>query len=155
MSVQLARQGAGLGVLGSCLFILLVSASYATSGRADPILDAPFVLSSDGCKYHCRSCGTDRHDIVVHAETNESQSAHLENCGPGSCEAHACGESLVEGELWMAARKGTASEITRLLASNPERIQYNRIRQAIQITCEAGTLIASLPLTESQALGLE
>jgi hypothetical protein len=57
---------------------------------------SPLILAT-GCSYHCRDCGTqteDKHDIVVHATTNEHEAQHLENCGPGSCDSHDCGMSF-------------------------------------------------------------
>lgn len=155
MRMRLTRWKVGFSLLSIGGIVLTLATFTSTVTMADPILDSPFLAAADGCKYHCRECGVGLHDIVVHAETNEHSSAHLETCNPGSCESHSCGETLLAAELWGRVRNGTSKDIQRMLDQHPGRIYYNSARQAVQMTCDQGTLIASLPLTLEQANGLE
>ncbi len=147
----------GFGALGTAVLVTASLIGTARSGAADPILDSPFGVVDPACSYQCRECTTPGyHDIVVNADPkmNTASSAHLENCNFGSCESHGCGETLAAGELWQAVRNGDGQQIRQLLAANPEQLYYNAGREAVQITCTEGNLIASLPLTERQLAGL-
>lgn len=78
-----------------------------------------------------------------------------------TCEAHGHNDcQVVEQELLAVVQTiedGSASELRTLLALFAERCRYNRERGAIQIysTCNLqATVVAHVPLTEQQILGL-
>lgn len=107
----------------------------------------------EGCSHECRSCGDNKHDIVV-AVVNHHSSSHLENCNTGSCSSHECGNTLRVQEVWDLALKADGRELIHLLESNPEVASYNSERQALQFRCDKGALVASLPLSQSQVQAL-
>ncbi len=108
------------------------------------------------CDYHCRECGDNKHDIVVHHSQNNSKSSHLETCNVGSCSSHSCGddddggEQFPIGALWDAIRSADVTGIELLIAANPDALDFNAERAAVQFRCTEGRLVASLPLREDQ-----
>ena len=145
----------GAGIAAGMMGVVMLLTGAPQPGAADPILDAPFGNVSIACEWHCRSCGAELHDIVVHKSHNPHDANHLETCNPGTCASHACGGRGGHlAEIWGVLRTGDVESIREVLAANSQWASYNRSRQAVQITCEAGSLIASFPLTLDQAMGL-
>lgn len=102
-----------------------------------------------GCTHECRSCGDNKHDIVV-AVTNHHSSSHLENCNTGSCSSHTCGETLRVQEAWTLALAAEGKELIQLMDKYRDIATYNEDRHSLQLRCDKGTLVASLPLSASQ-----
>ena len=124
---------------------------------ADPLATMPLAWTGDGCDYHCRECPNDKHDIVV-AVTNKHTANHLENCNPpAGCESHKCGATLTSRltALWLAVRSSDALRIQALLRENPSFASYNTDRRSIQVRCEAGELVANIPLTSELSAALD
>lgn len=59
------------------------------------------------------------------------------------------------GGLWEQLQEKSGNEPKQLLDLNPEEVTYNVERNAVQFLCAAGTLVASLPLSEVQVNSLE
>lgn len=137
--------------------LLLVLSSPASSAYADELITAPLGAFVGDCEYHCRSCGSDKHDIVVHHSQNNHESSHLENCTTGSCTSHDCNESLasVLQHLWTEIQQSDGAQLQAILERHAEIAEYNETRAAVQFRCAAGSIVASLPLTDRQAASLE
>lgn len=141
----------GVFVLAS---IVTVGTSV-TEASALSLESAPMETFGPGdCAHHCRSCGTNKHDIVVHVSTNQHQSAHLENCNTGTCESHNCGSSALASrvqKLWNDAQAMEPEQLLAFLGANSDVAYYNAERHAVQFHCAEGKVVASLPI-DSEAI---
>jgi len=147
-----------LFALCSCIVVAVIATPYATTGAiaAVPILSAPMAWD-EGCTYHCRTCGSNPayHDVVVHVSQNNHQSSALEDCNAGSCYYHECGgPEEPHGELVFSPETSSGEEVLELMRLKPNQVKYNAERQAIQLFCEEGVIVASLPVTTAQAEAL-
>lgn len=144
-------------VLAAALVIGLGLSGRANAAHADALVTEPLGAFVDGCTHHCRSCGTDKHDIVVHYSQNNHSSSHLENCNTGSCSSHSCNESLASSlqELWTDVQSSNGTQLREILQRHSEVAEYNEERAAVQFRCTAGNIVASLPLTPRQVESLE
>lgn len=128
------------------------SSARPAAAEADPLLDLPF--STPGCSYYCRACGEGMHDIVVAVNSNAA-SYHLENCNEGSCPLHGCAVDNLPvtamSELWFAARDGDDARLRELLREHRRVAYFNVARQAVQVRGCDGGVLASIPLSETQA----
>jgi hypothetical protein len=119
----------------------------------------------EGCSYHCRDCSTEtatKHDIVTHYSNNQHWAAHLENCTSGSCDGHNCStipegsdEELSSERMIEVSLESDAEHLAELIAQHPSRVMFNSERQALQLYCVRGEIVASLPLADGIAAELE
>lgn len=145
-----------LAIATSAVAVTMTVPSVASSTTSSALLDAPWG-AADGCTHQCRECdgppgGTsDYHDIVVAVENHHS-SSHLENCNIGSCKEHSCGGEEMElaAITWSAARSASGARLLELMKEESTQVRFNAKRGALQLYCDAGALIASLPLTTTQ-----
>jgi hypothetical protein len=152
MRLSVAVPGAAALVLG-----LILVRPERSEASTRPLYTVPLALS-DGCDYHCRECGTvsdPKHDIVVHYSTNDHKSAHLENCNAGSCSLHTCGQSFasISGEVGpreVIALNASGIEMAKLARNDPANIRLNSERQALQVYCDKGEIVANIPLSDEQ-----
>ena len=137
-----------MGGGGGLLFGIFLVLGTPSPTLADPLLGLAFRGSMDACDHLCRECATDKHDIVVAVE-NKHHADHLENCNPGTCDSHSCGETFFEdlAQVLEAVQQESPEALRTMLIEHPERAVYNPERRSIQVWCEEGTLVANLPLT--------
>lgn len=144
-------------VVATALAIGLGLSARSNAAYADALVTAPLGAFVDGCTHHCRTCGTDKHDIVVHYSQNNHSSSHLENCNTGSCSSHSCNESLASSvqDLWSDVQRSDGTQLREILQRHSDVAEYNEERAAVQFRCSAGNIVASLPLTPRQVEALE
>lgn len=139
------------------LVVALTVPALASSTSLTTLIDAPWADDPEGCTYTCRECvgpptsTAECHDIVTSTD-NHHKSSHLENCNEGSCSKHSCGNAAMASaaDVWKTARNARGRELLALVASDTVRIRFNQKRGALQLYCDTGALIASLPLTGPQ-----
>lgn len=137
------------------------NAASPTSGSGVLLEESLHLLVTGDCEYHCRTCdgesldGEDRHDIVVHAETNRHQSSHLETCNIGSCRSHECGggggsesyASASTDHLDPSAMRELSP--AQLLLQHPARVELDEQRRVLFLKCSAGQIVASVAVTDA------
>lgn len=139
------------------LFALAVLTGEGQEAAAYDQFSAPLTVFDD-CDYHCRDCsvGTDeKHDIVVHYSENEHEAQHLETCNPGSCSSHTCGASFAARSdsaslRYVVEPDASGSSLAVLVAHDPEHLNLNLERRALQVYCAGGEIVASIPLSDQQ-----
>lgn len=129
------------------------------------LLSTPFTTTPDDwyCAYDCLVCEggpntTDEfHQVTFNNNPLGWESQHDEGCNPGSCSKHrSCHWSFATvGEVWNSARLASGTELVILVRQHQNELKYNIKRQALQMYCESGSLVASLPLRDDQARALE
>jgi len=144
--------------LCGCSVVAVIAMPYATTraSAAAPILSAPMAWG-EGCTYHCRSCGSNPayHDVVVHVSQNNDQSSVLEDCNAGSCYYHECGGPEEPHGEFVFSPETSGEDVLELMRLKPNQVKYNAERKAIQLYCEEGVIVASLPVSTAQAEALD
>lgn len=140
------------GVSALALSMVATGGPSVREARAESLVTAEMEsFGPENCTYHCRSCGYNLHDIVVHYDSSEnrSNSSHLETCNAGSCSLHACGSSALASRvqrLWNDAQEMAPEQLLAFLVANSDVAYYNAERHAIQFHCVEGKVVASLPV---------
>lgn len=143
-----------LGAAAIAAVAIAAASPNDDEARAAPLLTGPLVVRS--CEYYCRSCGGDiKHEIIQSIHQN-AHADHLENCNPGGCGSHSCGiETLLMAEsesqrisdfsdALMAAKN---RDVRAVLARFADVARYNPARGSVQVFCDAGFVVANIPLS--------
>jgi len=144
-------------VAGVALVLALtisVGSSSATPSMAPEDLEGCVQCSTASClspSYH----RTNTEGTWVNSRVSDGGShfgAH--NCHEGSCKSHQdCQETLSAGEiqqLWNAIQGAAEQDLQRLAAAHSPYVFVNVARQAVQVECRQGQVVAHLPISERQ-----
>ncbi|MBK8248386.1 MAG: hypothetical protein IPK85_13405 [Gemmatimonadetes bacterium] len=146
--------GITLGLVAAITGTILAGAT--STADASDLRTLPWVGLQEPCEFLCRSCGTDKHDIVQATE-NKHKSSHLENCNTGECTSHETCDLVSKRleELWPLLNNQKGDRLRQLVSRHADVLAFNAARGSIQVRCTKGELIANLPLTDDQRASLE
>lgn len=139
-------------ITGGVLLIFVGGGAWLGYGSAasprggDPITSPRIAMETalaDAACGGCENCCDDPNSCDGHRITSSGGGYQSHSCIPSFCGGfhHPCGEARLDliDESWEALEAGDIPELSRILAANPEVMELNHRRRAIQIRgCEGG-----------------
>lgn len=164
MSRRVALVLTAILVATAAMTVAAVDHAAAGVPTVASILDVPLPPAGDGVE--CQDCSqggctSGYHKLIgiTPPMGDDTQGEDPHTCAFGFCSAAhpPCDGGLAtldaedRSDLWNAIVIEQVADVASLMNSLGESVQYNAVRQAVQVTGCDGNIVLSVPLTETQA----